>query len=98
VLPSRNLYKWLTDRIGNFQEIEPYFPVWAKLDYPLECVISVYEIEHDAEDVSVPLIPKGSDGMAKGLISSRILPRRKTSLALRRGRSKTAKAARKRPR
>jgi hypothetical protein len=71
VLPSRKLYRFLTDRIGNFAEIEPYFPVWANLAYPNECVISIFEIEHDGEDDSLPLIPKGKDGMADGIVSSR---------------------------
>jgi hypothetical protein len=76
VLPSRELYKYLTDRIGNFHEIEPYFSVWKNLKCPADCIIRVYEIEHDATDTTVPLIPKGKDGMAQGLVSSR-LPRAK---------------------
>ena len=28
VLPTRAMYKYLTDRIGNFPEIEPYFALW----------------------------------------------------------------------
>jgi len=28
VLPSRKLYPYLTDRIGNYEELEPYFDVW----------------------------------------------------------------------
>jgi hypothetical protein len=71
VLPSRKLYRFLTDRIGNFNEIEPYFPVWANLDYRCECVISVFEVEHDTEDRSLPLILKGKDGMSQGLVASR---------------------------
>ncbi len=27
ILPSRDMYRYLTDRIGNYAEIEPYFPV-----------------------------------------------------------------------
>ena len=61
ILPSRNLYKYLTDRIGNFREIQPYFPVWASLN-PQCGQITVYEIEHDSEDPSVPLIKKHTDG------------------------------------
>lgn len=71
VVPSRKLYKFLTGRVGNFNEIEPYFPVWANLDYKSECVISVFEVEHDAEDRSLPLIKKGPDGMSQGLVASR---------------------------
>ena len=28
IVPSRELYYHLTDRIGNYSELEPYFPVW----------------------------------------------------------------------
>lgn len=71
IVPSRKLYNFLTDRIGNFSEISTYFPVWARLNYDCECVISVFEVEHDAESHSVPCIPKGKDGMALGLVASR---------------------------
>lgn len=71
IVPSRKLYEYLTDRIGNYAEIEPYFPVWGNLRVKGECIISVFEIEHDSEDPSLPLISKGTDGMARGLLSSR---------------------------
>lgn len=71
IVPSRKLYEYLTDRIGNYAEIEPYFPVWGSLRVKGECVISVFEIEHDSEDKLLPLISKGKDGMAKGLLTSR---------------------------
>jgi hypothetical protein len=81
ILPSRKLYRFLTDRVGNFNEIEPYFRVWGKLDYGCECVISVFEVEHDIEDGQMPFIPKGKDGMAKGLVGSRGGPRNKKKRA-----------------
>ena len=28
VLPNRNLYNYLTDRIGNYEELLPYFPMY----------------------------------------------------------------------
>lgn len=63
VLPSRALYTYLTDRIGNFQELEPYFAQYR--DYPIpNGVLAVIEIEHDATDPTVPLIRKGTDGRA----------------------------------
>lgn len=63
ILPSRRMYRFLTDRVGNYQEIAPYFPVWKKLDLK-QGYLAVIEIEHDIEDVSVPLIKKGTDGWA----------------------------------
>lgn len=64
ILPSRQLYQYLTDRIGNYQEIEPYFSVWRDLQIG-EGLLMVLEIEHDATSSSVPRIPKGTDGWAR---------------------------------
>jgi hypothetical protein len=63
VLPSRDMYQYLTDRIGNFAEIEPYFPVWKNLRMQ-EGVLAVIEVEHDALSTEVPTIGKGTDGRA----------------------------------
>jgi hypothetical protein len=63
VLPSRELYKYLTDRIGNFAEIEPYFPLWRSLPVE-EGVLIVVEIEHDGVSESIRKIKKGTDGRA----------------------------------
>jgi len=62
VVPSRELYYHLTDRIGNYAELEPYFPMWKTLN--IEGILAVIEIEHDALSSSVPKIPKGIDGRA----------------------------------
>lgn len=63
VLPTRQLYRYLTDRVGNYQEIEPYFVVWS--EYPWsEGVLAVFAVEHDSTDSSVPRITKGTDGRA----------------------------------
>jgi len=65
VLPSREMYTYLTDRVGNFRELEPYFPVWEKAVYPFtEGYLAVIEIEHDDVSNNVPPIPKGTDGRA----------------------------------
>lgn len=63
ILPTRNMYKYLTDRIGNFPELEPYFPLWKALNVE-EGLLAVIAIEHDAVSLSVPRIPKGTDGRA----------------------------------
>lgn len=63
VLPSRNMYRYLTDRVGNYQEMEPYFPLWRKLEIQ-EGVLAVIEIEHDGISVDVSRIVKGTDGRA----------------------------------
>ena len=61
ILPSRVMYPYLTDRIGNFQELEPYFPVWRNINLR-QGLLRVIEIEHDALSDHVPRVPKGTDG------------------------------------
>lgn len=63
IIPSRAMYFYLTDRIGNYAEIEPYFPVWQSLNVH-EGILAVIEIEHDAISAEVPHIRKGTDGRA----------------------------------
>lgn len=63
VLPSRKLYPYLTDRIGNYEELEPYFDIWRAVNIR-EGFLAVFVIEHDALDTSVPRIAKGTDGRA----------------------------------
>ena len=63
VLPSRQLYPYLTDRIGNYEELEPYFDVWRAVNIQ-EGFLAIFVIEHDALDSSVPTITKGTDGRA----------------------------------
>lgn len=63
ILPSRSLYRYLTDRVGNFSEIQPYFTVWKSLNIK-NGILGIFEIEHDSTSCDVPLIPKGTDGRA----------------------------------
>jgi hypothetical protein len=65
VVPSKRFAKYLTDRIGNIDELERYFGFWKSVP----CKIGILEIaviEHDAESLDVPRIPKGTDGRSKG--------------------------------
>ena len=65
VVPSRKLYKYLTDRIGNMAELEPYLDLWRSI--PCEQgVLEIVTIEHDAASTGVPKIPKGTSGRALG--------------------------------
>jgi hypothetical protein len=34
ILPTRRLYRYLTDRIGNFDELKPYFKFWSSMPRP----------------------------------------------------------------
>ncbi|HEV2616374.1 MAG TPA: hypothetical protein VGU63_07170 [Candidatus Acidoferrales bacterium] len=65
IVPSRKLYVFLTDRIGNIQELEPYFRLWKSVPCT-DGVLEVVVIEHDAENYNVPRIPKLTAGRAKG--------------------------------
>ncbi|MEW6586934.1 MAG: hypothetical protein AB1442_15170 [Nitrospirota bacterium] len=63
IVPTREMYKYLTDRVGNYPEIEPYFPMWHALPIK-EGILVVIAIEHDAVSKDVPRIEKGTDGRA----------------------------------
>ncbi|WP_414567597.1 restriction endonuclease [Nostoc sp. CCY 9925] len=63
VLPSRKLYPYLTDRIGNYEELEPYFDIWRAIRIE-EGFLAIFVIEHDRLDENVPKITKGTDGRA----------------------------------
>lgn len=63
VVPSRALYPFLTDRIGNWDELEPYVPLWRSI--PCKAgVLEIVVVEHDATSLNVPRIPKGTSGRA----------------------------------
>jgi hypothetical protein len=63
VVPSRNLYQYLTDRIGNFRELQPYLELWKS--FPCQNgVLEIVVIEHDATSTQVPRIPKITAGRA----------------------------------
>ena len=65
VLPTRSLYNYLTDRIGNFEELQPYFSLWKDISYD-PAVLLVLAVEHDAINPNVSPIKKGTDGRALG--------------------------------
>jgi hypothetical protein len=61
ILPTRELYQYLTDRVGNFRELEPYFPMWKALECE-EGFLAVIAVEHDRASLDVDRIPKGTNG------------------------------------
>lgn len=65
VIPIRALARYLTDRIGNYEELIPYFGFWPSVKIE-RGLLNVIAVAHDAENLSVPLIPKGTDGRALG--------------------------------
>lgn len=64
IIPMRSLSKYLTDRIGNYEELSPYFHLYPNLKIN-EGVMSVFGVEHDRISTEVVLIPKGKDGNAR---------------------------------
>ncbi len=63
ILPIKNLAQYLTDRIGNYEEIEPYFPLYENIQVQ-SGIIGVISIDYDGISEKSPLIPKGKDGNA----------------------------------
>lgn len=63
VVPSRNLYRFLTDRIGNYDELAPYLDLWKCIPCA-DGMLQIIVVEHDAESMAVPPIRKGTDGRA----------------------------------
>jgi hypothetical protein len=66
IVPSRpGLYNYLTDRVGNSQELKPYYPLWQLWSQHQEfSYLAIITVEHDAESMNVPHINKGTDGRA----------------------------------
>jgi hypothetical protein len=63
IVPSRQLYKFLTDRIGNIAELNWYLPLWRSLQCD-QGVLQIIVVEHDSTSSKVARIPKGTDGRA----------------------------------
>lgn len=62
VVPCRSIAQYLTDRIGNFEELEPYFGFWQNSIAAYKGLLEIIGIEQDEVSYEVPRIPKGTDG------------------------------------
>jgi hypothetical protein len=61
VVPTKEFSQYLTDRIGNYPELEPYLELWKSI--PIKSgVLQIIVVEHDGISTKVPKIPKGTDG------------------------------------
>jgi hypothetical protein len=60
---DREMRRYLTERIGSFEELSPYFRFWARYPVP-NGVLRIYGVRHDGLDDSVPHIPKRESGRA----------------------------------
>lgn len=68
VVPSRNLYEHLTDRIGNIGELSGYLSMWKDLEARVERgLLAISIVEHDSltDDAAFPYSPTGKDGRAR---------------------------------
>ncbi|MYM35468.1 hypothetical protein GTP38_14120 [Duganella sp. FT94W] len=67
IVPSRDLYSHLTDRIGNIAELSGYLEMWESLrPKDGKGLLAITVVEHDAlsDDPDLPYLPTGSDGRA----------------------------------
>lgn len=64
IMPVRNLSKYLTDRIGNYEELRPYFALYQNLNIK-KGIIGVISVDYDDISKDVDLIKKGKDGNSK---------------------------------
>jgi hypothetical protein len=66
ILPTKQLAYYLTDRIGSYNELAPYFALYENVIVD-DGYLGVISIDFDAISIDSPLIPKGKDGNAKKL-------------------------------
>jgi len=65
IVPSRELYKHLTDRVGNFAELAPYLGTWQQLGARGLFAITIVEHDELTDSQTHPYLPTGNDGRAK---------------------------------
>jgi hypothetical protein len=63
IVPTQALAQYLTDRIGNVRELEPYFPLWSSISVT-RGYLGVIAVEHDRTSRKVHRIVKGTSGRA----------------------------------
>lgn len=63
IVPVRNFAQYLTDRIGNYEELMPYFYLWQQYPIP-NGVLYILGIEHDETSMTATRFQKGTDGRA----------------------------------
>ena len=74
IVPSRDLYEHLTDRIGNIGELSGYLSMWKDLGVNVERgLLAISVVEHDilTNETAFPYLPTGKDGRAKEGMSKR---------------------------
>ena len=67
IVPGRILYKHLTDRVGNFEELSGYMRMWQSFGATVRrglLAVSVVEHDHLTDNPAIPYLPSGEDGNA----------------------------------
>lgn len=65
VVPSAEMYRYLTDRVGNARELVPYHDLWRLWGKHLQFgYLAIVTVEHDLLSRDVERITKGTDGRA----------------------------------
>lgn len=65
VLPNREFYQYLTDRVGNMRELKPYLSVYQRIQVPKNKRVIILAVQYDGLDENASAIPKGTDGRAR---------------------------------
>ncbi len=58
MLPIKKMSFYLTDRVSNYEELQPYFLLLDSVPFV------VFGFDADEYDTNAPLLPKGKDGMS----------------------------------
>lgn len=68
IIPTREMYFHMTDRIGNITELSPYLAFWERTKNMVERgLLALTVVEHDelSDDDALPYLKLGKDGRAK---------------------------------
>lgn len=68
IVPTRDLYEHLTDRVGNIDELSGYLTMWKDLEDRVERgLLAISVVEHDAltDDPDFSFLGVGKDGRAR---------------------------------
>jgi hypothetical protein len=89
IVPSRDMYEHLTDRVGNWNELAPYLPYWNRVGLGLvtKGLLAVTVVEHDhlTVDPSVDYLSTKDDGnAARGAASIKQLTKKRRAKPKRR--------------
>jgi len=75
IVPSRDTYEHLTDRVGNIGELSGYLAMWKDMGLAVDRgLLAITVVEHDAltDDPGFPYLPSGTDGRAREGATKRV--------------------------